>query len=145
MRSVTEEERQIATFNVGKLRFGIDVLLVQEVLRYQNMTRVPLAPNVVEGLINLRGQIITALDMRRILGMEPMEDQNLRMNVVVQTPDDTVSLLVDAIDDVLPVSAGLFEGTPPTLPLDYQRLLKGVYKLSNGLLLELDPAKIYVD
>jgi len=64
-------QRAVRTFFVADLFFGVDVLRVQEVLRFQQMTRVPLAPDVIEGLINLRGQIVTAIDMRRRLGLPP--------------------------------------------------------------------------
>ena len=77
--------RQYSTFDVAGSFFGIDVLQVQEVLRYQEMTSVPLAPPVIEGLINLRGQIVTAFDMRRRLGLPPRAEGHSAMNVVVRT------------------------------------------------------------
>src|SRR5580704_502420 len=95
--------RQYSTFYVDKLYFGIEVLQVQEVLRYQEMTRVPLAPEVIEGLINLRGQIVTAVDMRRRLRLPPRAGTQTPMNMVVRTDDGAVSLLVDEIGDVLDV------------------------------------------
>src|ERR1700760_3596719 len=94
---------QYATFVVEDLFFGIDVLRVQEVLRYQQMTRIPLAPAVAGGLINLRGQIVTAIDMRCRLGLRPRSSEALPMNIVVRTEDGPVSLLVDEIGDVVEV------------------------------------------
>ena len=82
---------QYATFFVDGLFFGIDVLQVQEVLRYQEMTRVPLAPAVIEGLINLRGQIVTAVDMRRRLKLPPRADGQTPMNTVVRTEEGAPS------------------------------------------------------
>jgi purine-binding chemotaxis protein CheW len=93
---------------VADLFFGVDVLRVQEVLRFQQMTRVPQAPEVIEGLINLRGQIVTAIDMRRRLRLPPRAGDQTPMNMVVRTEDGAVSLLVDEIGDVLDVDA------PPT-------------------------------
>ena len=93
--------RQFCTFSVHNLLLAIDVLEVQEVIRYQEMTRVPTAPPVVRGLINLRGQIVTAIDLRRRLALPPSGDDQRPMNVVVRTGDGAISLLVDEIDDVL--------------------------------------------
>ena len=93
------DEHQFCTFVLGGHHFGIDVLKVQEIIRYQEMTRVPLAPPVVRGLINLRGQIVTAIDLRRRLELPERTDGQLPVNVVVKTDDGAVSLLVDEIGD----------------------------------------------
>jgi len=121
--------------------FGVEVEQVQEVFRYQEMTKVPLAPQVVRGLINLRGQIITAIDLRQRLGMEPLPEDKFPMNVVVRTKDGVVSLLVDEIADVLEVSEEVYERPPETIPHDVRQLVKGVYKLTDKLLLILDSEK----
>lgn len=130
---------QYATFLVEDLFFGIDVLRVQEVLRYQEMTRIPLAPTVAEGLINLRGQIVTALDMRHRLGLAPRGPDRLPMNLVVRTEEGPVSLLVDEIGDVLQLEATDFESAPDNLTPAARELVQGVYKLKDRLLLVLDP------
>jgi purine-binding chemotaxis protein CheW len=130
---------QFATFAVADLFFGIDVLRVQEVLRYQEMTRVPLAPVVAEGLINLRGQIVTAIDMRRKLDLPPRPPGRLPMNMVVRSSDGPVSLLVDEIGDVLEPDAETFEAAPDNAPKVSREILQGVYKLKDRLLLVLDP------
>lgn len=129
---------QYATFLLDGLYFGIEVQQVQEVIRHQEMTPVPLAPAVVRGLINLRGQIVTALDLRTRLGLTPRPDGELPMNVVVRTPDGAVSLLVDEIDDVVEVSAEQFEPAPETVRTKVDGLVTGVYKLTARLLLVLD-------
>ena len=133
--------RQFATFFVGGLFFGIDVMDVQEVLRYQTMTTVPLAPGMVEGLINLRGQIVIAIDMRRRLGMEPREDRHEAMNIVVRTEEGAVSLLVDEIGDVLEVAEESFEPPPATLDNESRELIRGIYKLKDRLMHVLDTGK----
>jgi len=130
--------RQLATFSVEDLLFGVDVLDVREVLLYQQMTRVPLASSVIEGLINLRGQIVTALDLRRCLGMRDRQADTLPMNVVVNCRSEAVSLLVDDIGDVLDVRHDSFEPPPATLPGRVRQVLSGVYKLDRKLLLVLD-------
>lgn len=129
---------QFATFFVADLFFGVDVLRVQEVLRFQQMTRVPLAPEVIEGLINLRGQIVTAIDMRRRLRLPPRTGALTPMNMVVRTDDGAVSLLVDEIGDVLDVDASTYERPPENLDTGARELIRGVYKLKDRLLLVLD-------
>src|SRR6202012_2495238 len=106
---------QVATFFVADLFFGVDVLRVQEVLRFQEMTGVPQAPDIIEGLINLRGQIVTAIDMRRRLGLPARSDEQSPMNMVVRTDGGAVSLLVDEIGDVLDVDAANYERPPENL------------------------------
>src|SRR3954447_7509100 len=98
---IAQTSGQFSTFFVTDLFFGVDVLNVQEVLRFQPMTPVPQAPGVIEGLINLRGQIVTAVDMRRRLQLPPRDEEKSPMNIVVRTTDGAVSLLVDEIGDVL--------------------------------------------
>jgi purine-binding chemotaxis protein CheW len=134
-------EKQFCTFSVNGLFFGVEVLQVQEVIRYQTMTRVPLAPSVVNGLINLRGQIVTAIDLRSALELEKRPDGHLPMNVVVRTDDGIVSLLVDEIGDVLNVQQAAFERPPETLNGVARELISGVYKLKDRLLLILDTAR----
>jgi purine-binding chemotaxis protein CheW len=132
---------QFATFFVDGFFFGVDVLRVQEVLRFQYMTRVPLAPEVIEGLINLRGQIVTAIDMRRRLGLAQRPSGQTPMNMVVRTEEGAVSLLVDEIGDVVDVDAAAFELPPENLEPAARELIRGVYKLKDRLLLVLDAEK----
>jgi purine-binding chemotaxis protein CheW len=129
---------QLCTFRLGDLLLGIDVQQVQEVIRFQKMTRVPLAPRVVEGLINLRGQIVTAIDLRYRLGLPARDPESLPINVVIRTSDGAVSLLVDDIGDVVEVDDAHFEPTPPTLNSCLREAVHGVYKLEERLLLLLD-------
>jgi purine-binding chemotaxis protein CheW len=135
---LAQTSRQFSTFFVADLFLGVDVLRVQEVLRFQHMTRVPLAPEVVEGLINLRGQIVTAIDMRRRLGLPPRAADQTPINVVVRTDDGAVSLLVDEIGDVLDVDAASYEPPPENLHPEARELIRGIYKLKDRLLLVLD-------
>ena len=135
------QNRQFCTFYVDDLFFGVDVQEVQEVFRFEPMTRVPLAPSVVRGLINLRGQIVTALDLRRRLGLRPRPADARPLNVVVRTNDGPVSLLVDEIGDVVEVSPDRFEAPPETTRGIARQLISGVYKLDERLLLVLDTEK----
>lgn len=134
-------DRQFCTFHLGDLFLGVEVLRVQEVIRAQAMTRVPLAPSEVSGLINLRGQIVTALDLRRRLGLAERPQGVEPMCVVVRTEDGVVSLLVDEIGDVIEAAEDSFERPPETLAGPTQDLVLGVYKLADRLLLTLDIEK----
>jgi purine-binding chemotaxis protein CheW len=132
---------QFATFAVDGLWFGIEVPRVQEVLRYQEMTRVPRAQGAIEGLINLRGQIVTAIDMRRRLGLRSRPEGCSPMNMVVRSDDGAVSLLVDEIGDVLDVEADSYEPSLETIDATIRGLTSGMYKLPDRLLLCLDTRK----
>ena len=135
------EVKQYATFYVNDFLFGVEVLGVQEVLKYQQMTAMPLAPKEISGLINLRGQIITAIDLRRRLGMPDLEDSKSSMNMVVRTGGEVVSFQVDKIGDVLDISSDTFEDVPNTVSEATRAMVLGVYKLENKLLMVLDAAK----
>ena len=134
--------RQYCTFYLGDQYFGLDVLKVQEIVRHQPLTRVPLAHPMVRGLINLRGQIVTAIDLRRRLDLPESAEVHEPVNVVVQTDDGAVSLLVDEIGDVLEVSEEMFERPPETLQGAARDLIQGAYKLADQLLVILDPELI---
>lgn len=129
---------QFCTFFVDGLCFGVDVLAVQEVLRFQELTPVPLAQPTVRGLINLRGQIVVAIDMRRRLERPPTTQSAPPMNVVVCTEEGVVSFLVDEIGDVLEVDPEAFEAPPETIDDGVRELITGVYKLSDRLMMVLD-------
>ena len=133
--------RQFCTFFLDNLYFGVEVYKVQEVIRYQEMTRVPLAPREVRGLINLRGQIVTAIDLRRRLELTERPGDRLPMNVVVRGDDEAMSLLVDEIGDVVEVQEDSFERPPETLRGMARDLITGAYKLKDRLLLMLDTEK----
>jgi purine-binding chemotaxis protein CheW len=133
-----QKRRQYATFTVDRHYLGVDVLDVQEVLRGQSLTRVPLALEVVEGLINLRGQIVPALDMRRVLHLTPRAADHLPVSVVVRSNHGAISLQVDEIEDVIEVDGFSFEATPPNVDAAVRALFSGVHKLNGRLLLVLD-------
>ncbi|MFT7520850.1 MAG: purine-binding chemotaxis protein CheW [Kiritimatiellia bacterium] len=133
-------ENQYCTFYLDDLYLGITVVQVQEVLRYQEMTVVPLSSDSVHGLINLRGQIVPAIDLRSCLGLPVRADHVQPMNVVIRLDDGAASLLVDEIGDVLEVDDSHFEAPPQNLHESARGLIEGVYKLEGALLLILDVA-----
>lgn len=136
------DRESYCTFRVDDLYFGVEVCQVQEVIRYQHTTRVPLSPTVVQGLMNLRGQIVTALTLRHRLGLKDSEDDSRPMNVVIRTADGPISLLVDEIGDVVQVDQNRFEPPPETLQGEQRELIRGAFKLEDRLLLILDTEKV---
>jgi purine-binding chemotaxis protein CheW len=136
---------QFATFSLDGLSFGVPVAQVQEVLRFQRTTPVPLAPSVVEGLINLRGHIVVAVDLRRRFGLRPRPAGETPMNVVVRARDGVVSLLVDTIGDVIELESVQFEAVPDTVDREAADALSGVYKLDGKLLLVIDVERTMAD
>jgi purine-binding chemotaxis protein CheW len=136
--SLAGSPAQLSTFVVNGYLFGVEVATVQEVIRYQPMTRVPLAPPAFGGLVNLRGQVISAIDLRRRLGFPDRTAGELPMDVIVRTSDGLVSLLVDQIGDVVDVSGEAFEEPPDTLLGIARELIRRVFQLDDSLLLSLD-------
>jgi purine-binding chemotaxis protein CheW len=132
---------QFCTFYLDKLLFGVELQGVQEVIRDLQMTPVPLAPSVVSGLMNLRGQLVTAVDLRRRLELGPAKADLEPMNVVVRSQDGAVSLLVDEIGDVVEVQESSFERPPETLQGKVRSMILGVHKLDNRLMHVLDIEK----
>ena len=132
---------QLATFWLDGDLYGIEVEHVQEVLRSQQLTRVPLAPNAVAGLINLRGQVVTAIELRERLGRTPRPEGQEAVVIVVRLHGEAVSLLVDSIADVVDVDVRDFEAPPDTLEGQARDLIRGAYKLDGQLLLALDVQK----
>jgi purine-binding chemotaxis protein CheW len=135
------QTHQFCTFYLDKLMFGVELQKVQEVLRYLELTGIPLAPAVVSGLMNLRGQIITAIDLRRRLELPNRPDDMLPMNVVVRSADGAISFLVDEIGDVVEVDEESFERPPETLQGKVREVILGVHKLDKQLMHVLDTEK----
>ena len=133
---------QFCTFYLDKVLFGVELQGVQEVIQHLELTEVPLAPAIVGGLMNLRGQIVTAVDLRRRLELPERPDDMSPTNVVVRTRDGAVSLLVDEIGDVVEVDQESFERPPETLQGMARELIRGAYKLKDGLLLILNTDQV---
>lgn len=138
----TVQSGELCTMVLDGMVFGVDVLHVQEIMRQQQLTRVPLANSTVCGLMNLRGQIVTALDLRRKLGLPERPPGAKHKNVVVRSEGGVVSLLVDEVGDVIDVSGETLERPPETLRGPVRELIQGAYKLKDHLLLLLDAEKV---
>ncbi|MBB3041669.1 chemotaxis protein CheW [Nocardioides soli] len=129
---------RLVTFTLDGHLYGVDVTAVQEVLRGQPQTRIPLAPDAVSGLINLRGQVMSAVELRVRLGLPDRREDQEPMLVVVRVAGETIALLVDTIGAVMDVDDEQFEPPPDTLAGPGREFLVGAYKLEDQLLLSLD-------
>ena len=131
-----------ATFYVGSLYFGIPISVGVEVTKGQEVTPVPLGPKEVAGFFNLRGQIVTAIDMRVRLGFESIDDYSDLLSIFFQDQDHLFAILVDRVGDFTQVSEATFEEAPSNLDANARELIVGVHKLTDKLLLILDTQKI---
>jgi purine-binding chemotaxis protein CheW len=130
--------KQYCTFYLDSYLFGIEISKVQEVIQRLELTEVPLSSEVVRGLMNLRGQIVIALDLRRQLQLAECPAGMLQMSVVVRTGEDPISLLVDEIGEVVQVGEDSFEPPPETLHGTVRTVILGVHKLEKELMHVLD-------
>ncbi len=134
---------QLTTFYVGHELFGIEVMKVQEVTGNPHVVPVPLAPEFVRGLVNLRGQIATAVGLSELFAQKKNENKKEEMSVVCKSEGNLISLVVDSIGDVVEVDRHKFEKTPDTVPQTLRRFVKGVYKMDGVLLSVLDIETIF--
>lgn len=137
-----EDERQFATFWLGERLYGIDVMKVQEVTHPMKLTDVPLTSPFVIGLINLRGQISIAIDLRNLFQMETIDNLTHGMSVVSKINDQLFSFYVDRIGDVIQASAKDFEDSPETIDPSIKSFMGGVYKTADNILSIIDVEKV---
>lgn len=138
----SEELLQLVSFNIGDEEFGVDILKVQEINRMLDVTRVPNAPEYVDGVINLRGKVIPIIDLRRRFGMERKEhDKNTRI-VVVELGGKVVGFVVDAVSEVLRIPKSVTEPPPPIVAAIDAEYITAVGKLEDRLLILLDLEKV---
>ena len=142
MTTAIEEAHQICTFRLGKLLLGVDVLAVQEVIKERSLTPVPRASRTVRGLLNLRGQILTAIDLRRRFMLpDATEELPKRRLIIVRRAAASVALLVDCVGDVVQVTNKTFEKTPGKVPEDVRPFILGVHNLNGQILHVIDAVK----
>ena len=134
--------REFVTMIIDGQLFGIPVLQVQDVLGPQKITRVPLAPREVAGSLNLRGRIVTAIDVRTRLGLPPREEAKKSMSVVVDHNGEFYSLIVDQVGEVMSLQSSDHEKTPATLDERWREISDGVYRLKDTLLIVLDVKRL---
>jgi purine-binding chemotaxis protein CheW len=140
--SMKPSKRDFLTIKIDNQIFGIPILQVQDVLGEIKVTKIPLAPPQVSGALNLRGRIVTAIDVRKCLGLPSLEDGNKKMSVVVMHDDELYSLIIDAVGDVMSLNDSEFEQNPATLDLTWKSVSLGVYRLDGNILVVLDIPKL---
>jgi purine-binding chemotaxis protein CheW len=137
-----ENAKEFLTFMIGDQRFGLPILQVQDVLGKQRVTKIPLAPPEVAGSLNLRGRIVTAIDVRRRLGMPAGVEADIKdMSIVVEHDAELYSLIIDKVSDVMSLESNAFEKSLSTLDPILQDVSSGIYRLKGELLVILDVAK----
>ena len=139
---VPEEQEQFLTINIGSQLFGIPVVKVRDVLKPQQVTRIPLAKPQIQGFMNLRGRIVTVIDMRKRLALSPQDENDKRMFVVVEHEDELYSLIVDSVGDARNLPIDEFEKNPVNLDACWKEISRGVFKLDNKLMLVLDVSNV---
>jgi purine-binding chemotaxis protein CheW len=132
------ELMQLVTFSIGEEEFGVDILKVQEIIRMMGITKVPKAPNFVEGVINLRGNVIPIVDLRKRFGLDAREHDKHTRIIVIEINSTIVGFIVDAVSEVLRIPAGTVEPPPPVVAGFDSEYISGVGKLEDRLLILLD-------
>jgi purine-binding chemotaxis protein CheW len=140
--STIEEESVLVTLTLAGQLCGVPVLAVRDILAEQPITRIPLAPPEIAGSLNLRGRIVTAIDLRQRLHLGAPPAGTPRMSVVTESGGELYALLVDQVSEVLSLPASQFERNPPTLPPEWASFSKGIYRLSGRLLVVLDITRL---
>jgi purine-binding chemotaxis protein CheW len=141
-QTLSRSQRQVCAFTLGDHLFGIDVQYIQEVFRFQECTPVPLTPSLVTGLLNLRGQIVMAIDLRERLGLPERQNEESPTSIVVRIDNGILSFLVDELFDIMTLDVGQFEEIPETLSDTEKQFVTGCFKLENRLLIMLDTQQV---
>jgi purine-binding chemotaxis protein CheW len=136
-----EDVAELLTVYISGQQFGIPILQVQDVLAEQHVTPIPLSNHVVEGALNLRGRIVTAINVRKRLGL-PQPTNERRMSVVVEHENELFSLIIDNVGDVLKLDEDDFDSNPATLDPLWRDVSLGIYRLKSNLLVVLDIPKL---
>ncbi len=140
--NIGTDELEIATFYIGDILMGVDIQKVQEINRHVNMTPVPHAPACVRGVVNLRGDVVTVLDLRTVLDLEPTEINETSRNMIAKAGDEQIGLLVDRIADVVKVTRDEIEPPPANISGIDGRFFDGVYKMKSDLLIILNAEEV---
>ena len=137
-----DETEEFVTFTIADQLFGIPVLKVQDVLSFCQLTRIPLAPAEITGSLNLRGRVVTALDVRLRLGLPPRPEGSESMSIVAESDGELYSLIVDSVGEVLALSQNALEPNLPTLDPKFRAFSDGIYRLDGKLLVVLDVSRL---
>ncbi|RLI82274.1 chemotaxis protein CheW [Archaeoglobales archaeon] len=145
MQLTTEkvDTMQVVIFNLGNERYGVETTKVKEIIRVSEITRIPNAPDFVEGVIDLRGQITTVINLRKRFGLPPKEIDNDTRIIVFEHGDTVVGMMVDTVSEVKYLSSNEVDSLPPLITARLEsKFLKGVGKLPDGLLILIDIEKV---
>lgn len=138
----TRADNMLVTLTIADQLCGVPVQSVRDILGEQVITRIPLAPRDIAGSLNLRGRIVTAIDLRRRLGLPDAPPGQPRMSVVAEQGGELYALLVDSVSEVMTLSQSSFERNPPTLPPSWAAFSAGIYRLQDRLLVVLDVGRV---
>lgn len=136
-----DSEQVFVTLTVADQLCGVPVLSVRDILGEQTITRIPLAPPEIAGSLNLRGRIVTAIDLRQRLRLPPAPP-GIRMSVVAEQGGELYALLVDQVSEVMSLKTAAFERNPPTLPATWAEYSAGIYRLDGRLMVVLDVGRL---
>src|SRR5713101_5908365 len=136
--AASSEERQLVVFQLGAELYGVEISRVHEIIRLQTVTRVPRSPSFVEGVINLRGKVISVVDLRRRFGLPTAEHTRATRIVVVEIGDQVVGIIVDSVSEVLRVNTSTVEPPSPVVAGIDSEYLHGIAKLPERLVILLD-------
>ena len=142
IQSENTKSKEFLIIHIGSQKFGVPVLQIQDVLGPQSITPIPLAPRGVAGALNLRGRIVTTIDVRESLNLKDISETSRNMSVVVEHDQELYSLVIDNVGDVLDLDDSLYENNPPTLEPGLKDVSSGIYRLENELLIILDVSKL---
>ena len=135
-------ERQLVVFELGKEYFGVNIIIVDGIIKIQEITSVPLALDFVEGITNLRGSVLPVIDLRKRLGMPVGENTGDTRIIVVNTDDAKIGMIVDAVSEVLTILDETIEATPPVVSTIDTAFITGIAKLEDRLIILLDLDKV---
>lgn len=138
----SDAANEFSTFMLAGQLIGIPVLDVQDILNPMPLTKIPLSGTEIAGLLNLRGRIVTAIDMRSRLNLPKLEDEKDRMSIVVERNEELYSLLVDSVKDVVNIPPSKYEPNPANLEATWADVSNGVYRLEKQIMIVLDITKL---
>jgi len=133
---------QYSTFYCGESLFGLDIGFVQEINRTSGLTGVPLAANCVRGVMNLRGEVVTMLDLRTLLGLPKNTESGINRNLILKCDGDIFGVCVDGVADILTIESDAITAPPSNLSINESKLIKGVYQSDTVLIMLIDPREI---
>ncbi|MBX3512942.1 MAG: chemotaxis protein CheW [Xanthobacteraceae bacterium] len=142
MSKAAATETEFVTAWIAEQLFGIPITRVHDVFEAERITRVPLAPSEISGVLNLRGRVVTALDMRKRLGLPPREDFGKQMAIGIDHDGEAYGLLVDGMGEVLKLSSTALDAAPINLQKNWAAICSGIYRLEDRLMVVLDVDKI---